>query len=103
MWTAAEPVAKEWVEQNLGVAGQLRHAGEGAGELGRVIADVPRLVSKAHGTLDAIDQMARNGARIDPSVIRELAREQGKAGRWGRAALWVAALALSAIAYSTLT
>lgn len=27
MWTAAEPVAREWVEQNLGVAGQLRHAG----------------------------------------------------------------------------
>lgn len=103
MWTAAEPVAKEWVEQNLGVAGQLRHAGEGAGELGRVIADVPRLVSKAHGTLDAIDQMARTGARIDPSVIRELAKAQGRAGRWGRAALWVAAVALSVIAYSMIT
>ncbi|MCH9807406.1 MAG: 2-polyprenylphenol 6-hydroxylase [Alphaproteobacteria bacterium] len=103
MWTAAEPVAKEWVEQNLGLSGQLRHAGEGAGEVGRVIADVPRLLSKAHGTLNSIDQMARGGARIDPAVIRELANEQAKAGRWGRLALWVGALALSAIAYAMLT
>ncbi len=103
MWTAAEPVAKEWVEQNLGISGQIRHAGEGAGEIGRVIADVPRLVSKAHGTLDAIDQMARNGAQIDRAAVRDLAKEQAKAGRWGRAALWVGALALVAIAYSMLT
>ncbi|MBU2583211.1 MAG: 2-polyprenylphenol 6-hydroxylase [Alphaproteobacteria bacterium] len=103
MWTAAEPVAREWVEQNLGVAGQLRNAGAGAADFGRLIADAPRLLQKAQGSLEAIDALAKNGARLDKATIRELAREQAKAGRWGRAALWLGALALVAMAYSMLT
>ncbi|KUO57586.1 MAG: 2-polyprenylphenol hydroxylase [Alphaproteobacteria bacterium BRH_c36] len=102
MWTAAEPVAKEWVEQNLGVAGQLRYAGSGAVDLGRMVADVPKLMHRAQGTLEAIDSIAKNGVRLDKGVIRDLAHEQAKAGRWGRAALWVGALALVAIAYAML-
>ena len=103
MWTAAEPVAREWVEQNLGVAGQLRHAGEGAADLGRIVADVPRLVQRAQGTLDAIDSIAKNGARLDKAVIRDMAKEQARAGWWSRLALWVGALALVAMAYSMLS
>ena len=103
MWTAAEPVAREWVEQNLGVAGQLRHAGEGAADLGRIVADVPRLVQRAQGTLDAIDSIAKNGARLDKAIIRDMAKEQARAGWWSRLALWVGALALVAMAYSMLS
>lgn len=102
MWTAAEPIAREWVEQNLGVAGQLKSAGEGALDLGRLVGDVPRLVHRAQGTLEAIDSIAKDGARLNSADIRELANEQAKAGRWGRAALWVGALALVAMAYSML-
>ncbi len=102
LWTAAEPVAKEWVEQNLGVAGQIKSAGAGAADIGRLIGDVPKLVHKAQGTIEAIDSIAKHGARLDKEVIRELAKEQAKAGRWGRAALWVGALALVAMAYSML-
>ena len=43
IWSAAEPIAKEWIEANYGVSGRLREAGEGAEVLGRVMAEVPRL------------------------------------------------------------
>ena len=50
MWTAAEPIAREWVESNLGVAGRLREAGEGAELFGKVVAEVPRLLERAEST-----------------------------------------------------
>ena len=45
LWTAAEPVAKEWLDMNLGLPGRLREAGEGAELMGRVLADVPRFLA----------------------------------------------------------
>ena len=38
LWTAAEPVAREWIEQNYGLPGRLRDAGESAELLGKVVA-----------------------------------------------------------------
>ena len=102
MWTAAEPVAREWVESNLGIAGQIRHAGEGAVDLGRIVGDLPRLAHRAQGAMGALEEIAEKGARLDQTALREMAKEQAKAGFWGRAALWVGALALCAIAYQML-
>src|SRR5262249_59846624 len=50
LWTAAEPIARDWVESNLGVAGRLREAGAGAETVGRVLAEVPRLLEHAERT-----------------------------------------------------
>jgi ubiquinone biosynthesis protein len=47
MWVAAEPIAKEWLDQNLGLPGRLREAGVGAETLGRVLAEVPRVLEQA--------------------------------------------------------
>src|SRR5262249_44087185 len=65
MWTAAEPIAKEWVEANYGVVGRLKEAGEGAGTLGKVFAEVPRVLSQAERTALALADMARGGLRLD--------------------------------------
>jgi ubiquinone biosynthesis protein len=99
MWTAAEPVAREWIEENLGVSGQLRQAGQGAADIGRFVADLPRILHRAESALESIDEMAKNGTRLDKAAIRELAKEQSRAGFWGRVALWVGAIALAVIAY----
>ena len=60
IWTAAEPIAKEWIEANTGVAGRLREAGEGAELLrqgdGRGAA--PAGAGRAHGP-----GAGRHGAR----------------------------------------
>ncbi|MFZ1104665.1 MAG: 2-polyprenylphenol 6-hydroxylase [Hyphomicrobiaceae bacterium] len=98
LWTAAEPIAREWVESNLGVAGRLREAGAGAETLGRVLGDVPRLLEQAERAALALADTTREGFRLDEDTVQRLAAAQARQGRWGRVALWVAALALVGIA-----
>jgi ubiquinone biosynthesis protein len=98
IWTAAEPIAKTWIEANTGVAGRLREAGEGAELVGKVMAEVPRLLEQAERTALALAEMARGGLRLDDDTLERLAAAQVHANRWTRWALWVGALALAAMA-----
>ena len=41
MWTAAEPVVREWIERHLGPAGRIEAAAEGAAEFGRFLPACP--------------------------------------------------------------
>src|SRR5262249_31628373 len=98
IWSAAEPIAKEWIAANYGVSGRLREAGEGAELMGRVIAEVPRLLEQAERTALALADVARSGLRLDDATVAHLAAAQAQQGRWTRLALWVGALALATIA-----
>jgi ubiquinone biosynthesis protein len=98
LWTAAEPIAKEWVESNLGVAGRLREAGAGAETLGRVLGEVPRLLEQAERAALELANTTREGLRLDQDTVERMAAAQARQGLWGRVALWVGALALVAIA-----
>jgi ubiquinone biosynthesis protein len=98
LWTAAEPIAREWIEQNAGVAGALRDAGAGAGTLGRVLSEAPRFLEQFERTALALAGMAREGFRLDEDTVERLAAAEARHNRWTRWALWLAALALAAIA-----
>ena len=100
MWSAAEPIAKAWIEDNLGLGGRLREAGEGAEVMGRVLADVPRVLATAERTATSLSVMARDGWRLDDDTVNRLAHAEARAGRWRTAALWVGAMALAVIAAS---
>ncbi|HUS97711.1 MAG TPA: 2-polyprenylphenol 6-hydroxylase, partial [Hyphomicrobiaceae bacterium] len=102
IWTAAEPIARDWVETTYGVAGRLKEAGEGAGTLGKVLADLPRLLEQAERSAHAFGEMARDGLRLDAATIRQIAAEEARQTRSGRIALWLAAIALTAIAAVTI-
>jgi ubiquinone biosynthesis protein len=94
LWTAAEPVAKAWMEENLGAAGRLREAGQGASTIGKVLADVPALLAEAERAAAGLGQMARSGLRLDEMTVQSLAREQARSGRLRTLALWLGAAAL---------
>jgi len=98
LWTAAEPIAKEWVESNLGVTGRLREAGAGAETLGRVLAEVPRLLEQAERTALTLADATREGFRLDQDTVERLAAAQARQGRWSRWALLIGALALVGVA-----
>ncbi len=98
IWTAAEPIAREWVESNLGPAGALKDAREGASEIGRLLGDVPALLGQAERTLVALAEAARSGVRLDDETVDRLAAADARQGRWSRVAIWVGALALVGIA-----
>lgn len=99
MWSAAEPVAKEWIENNMGVAGRLRGAGEGAEEIGRVLSHLPELMSEAQQTSRAINDMTRSGVPLDEKTVTLLARARSRGAWISGAALWVGAAALVTMAY----
>jgi ubiquinone biosynthesis protein len=94
MWTVAEPIVREWMEKELGAAGRIAQAGEGAGQVGRFLAEVPALLQTAEGAFRSLAVMAGEGIRLDESTVRRLGEEQSRAGRWGRIALWIGALTL---------
>ena len=102
MWVAAEPIAKEWIEQNYGVSGRLRDAGEGAGAIGRLISEVPRLITQTERAGQALASMAQTGVRLDDDTIKRIAREERRQDFWSRAALWVIALSAAAFTASSL-
>jgi len=102
MWVAAEPVAKTWIEDNLGAAGRLREAGEGASAIGKILADLPALLAQGQQTAVALNDMARDGLRLDDETIRQIGLEEGRRTRWGRVALWIGALSLAVLAFAQL-
>ena len=102
MWSAAEPVAKEWMETNLGLLGRLKDAGAGAQTLGEVLLKTPGILQKAQATLDGFADMARNGVRLSDESLQKIGSEnRGYAG--ARAlALWVIAVSLGMLALHTI-
>jgi len=92
MWVAAEPVVKEWIERYLGPSGQLEMAAEGAGAIGRLASELPRLAERAGRLSAEIDRMTEHGIRLDPETVANIGRSEAHAARWGRVALWVIAV-----------
>jgi ubiquinone biosynthesis protein len=100
MWVAAEPIAREWVEANLGLAGRIREAGEGAEVMGRLLSEAPRLIEQAESTAMALSEMARGGVRLDQGTVERIAAAQAEADG-GRTWPWLVAIFSIAVAAAT--
>lgn len=99
MWDAAEPVVREWMERELGPGAKLRQAAEGAASLLGVLAAAPRLAEQAARAGQAGDgHGGAEGARLDEAGVARLIAARSRPTITEKAALWVAALALTAIA-----
>ena len=95
VWTAAEPIAKEWMEANLGALGRLRQAGNGAQTIGEFLLKTPGLLNQAQIALAGFTDMSKNGVRLDDETVKKIAAERSHSNRW---AIWLAALSLLALA-----
>ena len=99
MWTTADPVVREWIARNLGPVGKIEGAVQGAGELGRFVAQVPSLLTRAGTLLDQIDDITRNGLVLSPETVEAIGKAEQRRNRWTAAALWIIALMLFWIAW----
>lgn len=102
IWSTAEPVAKEWMEAHFGPEGRLQDAAEGAASVGRLVGDLPQLLSQAELAAESFSAMAADGLRLDAYTIDRLAESQARQGRLTRWGIWLGALSLLAIAASLL-
>jgi ubiquinone biosynthesis protein len=102
IWVVAEPVVKEWLESQLGAGARLEQAAESAASVGRLVGDIPKFMLQAERTVEAFGAMVDDGMRLDERSVERLAEVQHARDRWGRAGIWVGALALVAIALALL-
>lgn len=98
MWATAEPVVGEWIRKNLGPEGALSNAAEGAANLGRLLFTAPEFLARGEKIAAGLADMARDGFHLDRDSIEAIAAEDARRTRSGRIALWIGALALTAIA-----
>jgi ubiquinone biosynthesis protein len=94
IWSAAEPVVREWMTRHLGPAGKLEGATLGAAEVGRFIGKVPGLLTRGARLLDQLDEMTRDGLVLSPQTLAEIDKREGRRSRWDTIALWVIAALL---------
>jgi ubiquinone biosynthesis protein len=99
MWVTAQPVVEEWMQSRLGPEGRLQDASDGAASVGRFMSDLPELLAGAGQAAHLLGNLASEGGlRLDRHTTDQLAAAQARQGRSGRVALWVAAVALAALA-----
>ena len=91
IWAVAEPVVREWIERNLGPAGRLEDATEGAVEIGKFLSGVPALLARAAHLADQLDAITRNGLLLAPETVAAIGAAEARRNRWIAAALWVIA------------
>ena len=95
MWSTSEPVVRQWIERNLGPAGKLEGAVEGAGEIGRFAAQVPWLLTRAATLIDQLDTITRDGLMLSPETVAAIGAAEARRNRWTAAALWAIAALLA--------
>jgi ubiquinone biosynthesis protein len=99
MWSTAEPVVREWIERNLGLAGRIEGAAQGVIELGRFAGQMPGLLSRGATMMEQIDAATRNGIVLAPETVADIGRAEARRGRPVAIALWVIAALLAYIVY----
>jgi ubiquinone biosynthesis protein len=99
MWTVAEPVVREWIARHLGPAGRLEGAAEGAIEVGRLLGDVPQLLSRGAVLMERLDAITRHGLVLAPETVTDIGRAEARRNRWSTVALWIIAALLAWVIY----
>ena len=94
MWSVSEPVVREWIERNLGPVGKLEDVAEGAGEIGRFVAQVPALLSRAATLIDQLDDITRDGLVLSPDTVEAIGRAEQRRNRWTTAGVWMIVIVL---------
>ena len=95
IWTTSEPVVREWLTRNLGPAGLLEDAAEGAGELGRFLATVPSLLARARQLAEKIEHATGEGLTLAADTVEAIGEAHARRNRGTTIALWAIAVVLA--------
>jgi ubiquinone biosynthesis protein len=87
-------VVREWIERNLGPVGRIQGAMSGAGELGRLLAGLPAIISRSVAVLEQLEDMTREGLTLSEETIASVGRTES---RWRTIAHWIIAAAFVGI------
>jgi ubiquinone biosynthesis protein len=94
MWKTADPVVREWIERNLGPIGKLEGAVEGAGEIGRFVAQVPSLLTRGAELIDQLDTITRDGLVLAPETVEAIGAAETRRNRGLVFGIWAIVILL---------
>ena len=72
----------------------------GASELGRVLASLPSIATRAVTALEQLEGMSRDGLVLADDTVAAIGRAHARIHRWKTVALWVIALAFLGILWT---
>ena len=98
MWTAAEPVVREWIERHLGPAGRIEDAAQGAASR-HSSAGVPGLLTRGAVLVEQLDAITRDGLVLAPETVAAIGQAEARRSRWTAVALWVIAALLALVVW----
>jgi ubiquinone biosynthesis protein len=98
IWTAAEPVVKEWMNGQIGPRARINESIQGVSAIAGLLSDAPQLAEQAKRVSAALAETAENGLHLDQSTIERIAEAQSARSWQTRLALWLGALAIVTIA-----
>ena len=99
IWDSAEPVLKDWMENQFSPEARLQEAATGAAALGRAMSHFPELLTHAERAAHLLQDADESGLKLHPETAEAIGKAQSRQD-WQRGALWVGAGALVLIALS---
>ncbi|HFB2048763.1 MAG TPA: protein kinase UbiB [Hyphomicrobiaceae bacterium MAG_BT-2024] len=81
IWTAAQPVAEEWIKKNYSIRERISEAGQFAEATGQIITQAPRLLEHIDRSVCAFTKLADNGICLNSETIRRIAQENSRYGK----------------------
>jgi ubiquinone biosynthesis protein len=100
MWKAAEPVVGTWIRDNLGPKRVLSDLKDGAKAAVKLAEALPEIAAKTETLHRELVHMSENGLRFDAETAEAIGKAEARHSRYGRLALWTAALSLAYIAFT---
>ena len=98
IWTAAEPVVREWIERHLGPVGRSRMPPRAPARSAASSARCRRLLGRAGRIADQLDAATRDGIMLAPETVAAIDLAEARRSRWTAAALWAIAVLLALVA-----
>lgn len=95
MWSASEPVIREWIERNLGPIGKLSEFSEGTRGMLHLAGRLPDTLERAERVLARLEEQGQSGFALSEASVEAIGRAEARRNRWGNLALWI--LAASAV------
>ena len=99
MWESGGPVVTPLVTRLIGPLGKADEAVDGLKAAGHLIRLAPEMARRAEILSHEIDNMARDGVRLDAPTIKAIGQAEARHSRSGRVALWVIAAGVVALVW----
>ncbi len=103
MWEVARPAVEDFMSRSIGPEAWANDAVEGAATMARIMAHAPETLEKIERAANLVTEMTEaGGVKLHPDTAKAIAEAQVQRGRAGRAAIWIAAGALTILAIGSL-